>query len=75
MKRPKYYSVKEIAEIFTRKPRTIRDWIQTGCPTPNGLVKLQATKLGKQWQIKDEWFVLFEHRVRPDDGRPDLDLD
>lgn len=73
MKRPKYYSTEEIGEIFNKHPRTIRDWIMIGCPTPNGRVKLQASKLGKSWQVKDEWLVLFEHRVRPDEGRPDLD--
>lgn len=28
----KYYRVKEIAEMFSRDPHTIRDWINDGCP-------------------------------------------
>lgn len=75
MKTPKYYSTSEIAEIFKRDPHTIRDWINHGCPTPNGLVKLQAAKLGKSWTVKDEWLAVFELRVRPEIGRPDLDLE
>ncbi|MHA7876355.1 MAG: hypothetical protein ACX938_13135, partial [Roseivivax sp.] len=46
-----------------------------GHSTPNGLVKLQAVKLGKSWTIKDEWLAVFELRVRPEPGRPDLDLE
>lgn len=75
MKTPKYYSTNEIAEIFKRDPHTIRDWINHGCPTPHGLVKLQAAKLGKSWTVKDEWLAVFELRVRPESGRPDLDLE
>ncbi|KIC37252.1 helix-turn-helix domain-containing protein [Leisingera sp. ANG-M7] len=75
MKTPKYYSTNEIAEIFKRDPHTIRDWINYGCPTPHGLVKLQAAKLGKSWTVKDEWLAVFELRVRPEAGRPDLDLE
>ncbi|AML51632.1 helix-turn-helix domain-containing protein [Falsihalocynthiibacter arcticus] len=75
MKRPKYYTTNQVADIFGKHPRTIRDWILTGCLTPDGLVKLEAAKFGKSWQVRDVWLVLFEHRVRPDDGRPDLDLE
>ena len=75
MARPKYYTANEVAEIFRRDPHTIRDWINHGCPTPHGLVKLQAAKLGKSWTIKDEWLAVFELRVRPHTGRPDLDLE
>ncbi|SIT17609.1 hypothetical protein SAMN05421759_1279 [Roseivivax lentus] len=75
MKKPTYYSANEVADIFKRDPHTIRDWINHGCPTPNGMVKLQAVKLGKSWTIKDEWLAVFELRVRPEPGRPDLDLE
>lgn len=75
MKKPVYYTANEVAEIFNRDPHTIRDWINHGCPTPHGPVKIQAVKLGKSWTIKDEWLAVFELRVRPDPGRPDLDLE
>lgn len=71
----KYYNIVEIAAIFRRDPHTIRDWINHGCPTPEGRVKLMAAKLGKSWTVKDEWLATFELRVRPDLRRPDLDLD
>ena len=74
MKAPKYYSTSEIGRIFNRHPHTIRDWINKGCPTPDGLVKLQAVKMGKSWEIRDEWLAVFELRVRPELGRPDLEL-
>lgn len=75
MAKVKYYTVKEIADIFTRDPHTIRDWINDGCPTSEGRIKLTAVKLGNYWTIKDEWLAAFELRVRPDPGRPDLELD
>jgi transposase len=75
MSKTKYYSTEEVAEVFGRTPKTIRNWISKGCPTPNGLVKLDACKLGKSWEVKDEWLALFEFRVRPHGGRPDLDLE
>ena len=75
MSAPKYYTTSELGKIFTRHPHTIRDWINNGCPTPNGRVKLRAVKLGKSWEVKDEWLAVFELRVRPDTGRPDLELD
>mgnify|MGYP003139051287 CR=1 FL=1 len=67
MKKPVYYIANEVAEIFNRDPHTIRDWINHGCPTPEGLVRLQAAKLGKSWTI--------ELRVRPDPVRPNLELE
>lgn len=75
MKAPKYFSTTEIGVIFNRHPHTIRDWINRGCPTPDGPIKLQAVKLGKSWQVKDEWLAIFELRVRPEAGRPELGLD
>ncbi len=75
MKLPTYYTASEIAEIYRRDPHTIRDWINHGCPTPNGPIKLQAIKLGKSWTIKDEWLAVFELKCRPDSGRPDLNLE
>ncbi|WP_306752388.1 helix-turn-helix domain-containing protein [Paracoccus actinidiae] len=74
MKKPKYYTIAEVAELFRRDPHTIRDWINHGCPTPHGRVKLQAAKLGKSWTVKDEWLLVFELRVRPQ-GAPDLELE
>ena len=75
MKRPTYYSANDIAEIFGRDPHTIRDWINHGCPTPDGPISLQAVKLGKSWSIKDEWLAVFELRVRPEPGRPELEVE
>jgi len=75
MNLPKYYSAKEVGKIFSRDPHTIRDWINDGCPTPNGPVRLNAVKLGKQWTIRDEWLAVFEMRVRPERARPELELD
>lgn len=75
MAKPIYYSVKQIAEVFDRDPHTIRDWIRTGCPTTEGRVRLQAAKLGKSWVVKDEWLAVFELRVRPPVGRPELYLE
>lgn len=75
MKRPTYYSANDVAEIFGRHPHTIRDWINHGCPTLDGTVKLQAVKLGKSWSIKDEWLAVFELRVRPEPGRPELEVE
>ena len=75
MSKPTYYSVAAVAEIFDRDPHTIRDWIRFGCPTPNGRIRLQAAKLGKSWTVKDEWLAVFELRVRPLEGRPNLQLE
>ncbi len=75
MRAPKYYSAKEVGEIFDRDPHTIRDWINHGCPTPDGRIRLQAVKLGKSWQIRDEWLAVFELRARPLSGRPELELE
>jgi hypothetical protein len=75
MPKPVYYTANEVAKIFNRDPHTIRDWINHGCPTPHGPVKLQAAKLGKSWTIKDEWLAVFELRVRPHGVRPDLELE
>ncbi len=71
---PIYYTVAEVAGVFRRSPRTVRDWIAKGCPTPRGVVKLEAAKLGREWTIREDWLALFEHRVRPRaGGRPELD--
>jgi hypothetical protein len=71
----KYIDTAEIGRRFGRNPHTIRDWILFGCPTPAGKVKLRATKFGKKWMVKDEDLELFEHRVRSQSERPDLDLE
>lgn len=75
MKLPQYYTASEVAKIFRRDPHTIRDWINLGCPTPSGRVKLKAIKLGKFWTIKDEWLSVFELSVRSDPREPDLELE
>ncbi len=72
---PRFYTVKEVALRFRCHPRTIRDWINHGCPANGRLVKLPAGRLGKKWQVREDWLVLFEHRVRPQGGRPDLDVE
>lgn len=59
----KNFSVQEIAALYNRSPRTIRDWIETGCQTPGGYVKLDAMKIGRWWSISDEALVLFQHRL------------
>lgn len=72
---PRFYEAKELAQRFHCHPRTIRDWINKGCPTNGRRVKLPAVRLGKKWQVREDWLVLFEHRVRPSSGRPDLDVE
>ncbi len=76
MRRQKYHPVKEVAKIYHRHPRTIRDWINKGCPIKSGeRIKLDAVKAGKSWLVPADALVLFDHRIRPDDGRPDLDCE
>jgi predicted transcriptional regulator len=60
----KYYSVNEIATLLGRSPRTIRDWIETGCKTPGGHIQLEAVKIGRWWSVSEEAFVLFQHRLK-----------
>lgn len=72
---PQYLTVSEVAKAMRRSDRCIRDWINRGCPASGQLVKLQAAKFGKSWRIKEEWMVMFEHRVRTLSGRPDPDLE
>lgn len=43
----KYYSVKEVAQIFQVSELTVRLWINKGV---NGR-KLAATKFGKSWRV------------------------
>lgn len=71
----RHLSVAEVADLLRRSPRTIRDWIVDGCPTPNGRVKLQAAKLGRSWTVKPDWLAVFEFRVRAPVVRPALELD
>lgn len=59
----KHYSLREIAALLDRSPRTIRDWITTGCPTAGKLVLLDAVKMGRWWSVSEESLVLFQHRV------------
>lgn len=72
---PQYLTVAEVARAMRRSERCIRDWINHGCPARGQLVKLQAAKFGKSWRIKEEWMLVFEHRVRTHSGRPDPDLE
>lgn len=70
----RYLTVEEVATILRRSPRTIRDWIITGCPTPRGRVRLEAVKLGRSWTVRPDWLAVFEFRVRPPVRRAALDL-
>jgi transposase len=70
-----YHSIDAIAERFQRNPRTIRDWINHGCKTPDGTIRLQAAKLGKSWVVKREWLEFFEFQIRPRPSLEGLDLD
>lgn len=69
-----YITTGEVAKKLRRSPRTVRNWIAHGCPTPRGVVFLQATKAGKSWLIHPDWLALFEHRIRPV-PRADFDLE
>lgn len=73
----KYYKINDIAKIFDRDPRTIRDWIESGCRTSAGLVRLEALKIGRWWSVSDEALVLFQHRLKngQSTARPILDGD
>ena len=69
----RFLTVAEVAASMRKSDRCIRDWITRGCPTDDKPVKLQAAKFGKSWRIKEEWLLVFEHRVRTLSGRPDPD--
>ena len=58
----KEYSIRDLEILRGRKPRTIRDWIQKGCLTPGGPVRLEAVKTGRWWSVSEEDLVLFRHR-------------
>jgi hypothetical protein len=76
MRRLTYHSIQDVAKIYHRHPRTIRDWITKGCLIESGeRIKLGAVKPGRGWLVPAEALVLFDHRIRPDDGRPDLDCE
>ncbi len=70
----KYLSIEAIAARFQRSPRTIRDWINHGCKTPDGKIRLQAAKLGKSWVVKNEWLEFFEFQIMPRSRVEELDL-
>ncbi|MDE4142342.1 DNA-binding protein [Phaeobacter gallaeciensis] len=70
-----YHSIEAIADRFQRNPRTIRDWINHGCKTPDGTIRLQAAKLGKSWVVKKEWLEFFEFQIRPRPTLEGLDID
>lgn len=69
-----YHTVEAVADRFQRSPRTIRDWINHGCKTPDGTIRLQAAKLGKAWVVKHEWLDYFEFQIQPRHVAEELDL-
>ncbi len=71
----KDYRTRDLEILLGRKSRTIRDWIQTGCPTPGGPVRLEAVKIGRWWSVSEEALVLFRHRCAQASAaaRPRLD--
>lgn len=73
--RSQYHTVEAIAERFQKTPRTIRDWINHGCKTPDGTIRLQAAKLGKSWVVKTEWLEFFEFQIQPHRPAEELNLD
>ena len=75
MLRQQYHSVKEVATRHGRSPRTIRDWIANGCPTPRGPVALPAIRAGKKLMIEADDLLVFEARLRRAGSRPPLDTD
>ena len=52
MAKPNFYDTGEVARRFKRSERTIRDWIRHGCPTPDGLIRMEAAKVGKRWLVR-----------------------
>ncbi|WP_322325544.1 helix-turn-helix domain-containing protein [Cypionkella sp.] len=70
-----YHTIEAIAARFQRSPRTVRDWINHGCKTTDGTIRLQAAKLGKSWVVKKEWLEFFEFRIQPLLSIEDLKLD
>ena len=70
-----HFTVKEVAQKMRRSPRTIRDWINVGCPVPErGDVKLEAIRIGRRWLVSSDALALFAHRIRPPEAvRPPLD--
>jgi hypothetical protein len=69
-----YHTIEAIADRFQRNPRTVRDWINHGCKTSDGTVRLQAAKLGKSWVVKKEWLEFFEFQIKPRPTVEGLDL-
>lgn len=49
MAKPNFHDTGAVAHRFKRSERTIRDWIRHGCPTPDGLIRMEAAKVGKRW--------------------------
>ncbi len=71
----KDYRTRDLEILLSRNSRTIRDWIHKGCPTPGGLVRLEAVKTGSWWSVSEEALVLFRHRraQKSAAARPRLD--
>lgn len=68
------HTIDSVARRFGRSPRTIRDWIDKGCVTPRGRVRLQAARVGRRWLVRTEWLEVFEARVMRPFERPDAEL-
>lgn len=69
-----YHTTAEAAAHLRCSARTVRDWINHGCPTDDGVERLNGFKRGrKTLLIPDEELWDFEARIRPTGGRPDLD--
>jgi hypothetical protein len=69
-----YLTVEDVAARHRRSPRTIREWITTGCVTPHGRIRLPAIRAGKKYSIESEDLEIFEARLRHGSSRPALDL-
>jgi transposase len=69
------YDTTEVGARYKVHPHTIRDWINRGCPSKGKKVKLTASRVGRKWMIREEDLAVFEMRLRPLGGGPELDLD
>ena len=70
-----YYTTDDLARHFRTSAKTIGNWIRVGRKTPRGQVRLDAIKPGRKWLVSRIGLEDFEHRVRPQVRRPDLDLE
>lgn len=72
---PRFLNTEDLAARFGCHPRTVRNWIETGCSVDGNLVKLPASRVGKRWLVREDWLASFEHQLRPFSGRSDLDVE